>query len=500
MPFDEVYENPWTRAPVLKLDAAVILIDTFLKLLPHFPTDANGDILDEALVYSEWRYINYIRFLDINGFAPIDYPPSWDVALIWYLHILSPVRFYHYMWDSRTRAEHIVFGLHHRHFPLTKLVSGEWCPKRTQQAWDKWNSPHDSRSGGPNLPYQLWPSPPWEVKSQPGVFSQLLRRNASQEPSSSRKWFIKEESARGQEQLRQPILMHRWNRCRTSFRNKDYQIWDLSSYTQIRTGRREERCWSQSQHEERHEGCQLRPWPYIQDLREDLNRQVSFWRVCTHIANSNPGFTQSLASATNDYESFIRFFHGIRRRSKTVGQYASRLDPKVKAQYRIEEAVKDPSELRECRILRYLPPTLEVDLLWHTHRLFPGKYWVWTGVLADWILDTVPIANVNAATVLMGHTRNEWKKVVGSECPASHALDEWFSEYIPDAATFAPDDAEKEHYHNIILGHNAARKRRQVRRNRSGADASNAGGGGAGDYGGAGGGDGGGGGGGGGGE
>lgn len=53
------------------------LVEVFLKMLPHFETDENGEITDEALVYSEWRYINYMRFLEAMGHAPVDFPPPW---------------------------------------------------------------------------------------------------------------------------------------------------------------------------------------------------------------------------------------------------------------------------------------------------------------------------------------------------------------------------------------------------------------------------------------
>lgn len=56
------------------------MAEIFLKLLPFFPSDKNGEVTDEALAYSEWRYINYLRFLDVQGAAPCDYPPPWYVS------------------------------------------------------------------------------------------------------------------------------------------------------------------------------------------------------------------------------------------------------------------------------------------------------------------------------------------------------------------------------------------------------------------------------------
>ncbi|KAF0325084.1 hypothetical protein GQ607_007705 [Colletotrichum asianum] len=73
-----VFEDPWPK------DKAKIPLETvsliFLKLIPHFQKDEEGQILQEALVYSEWRYINYIRFLHLKGFSAYDCPPPWSAS------------------------------------------------------------------------------------------------------------------------------------------------------------------------------------------------------------------------------------------------------------------------------------------------------------------------------------------------------------------------------------------------------------------------------------
>lgn len=59
------------------LQQHVELAEFFLRILPYFPRNTDGSITHEALVYSEWRYVVYIRFLHSVGLAPCDRPPPW---------------------------------------------------------------------------------------------------------------------------------------------------------------------------------------------------------------------------------------------------------------------------------------------------------------------------------------------------------------------------------------------------------------------------------------
>ncbi|EGY19254.1 hypothetical protein VD0002_g84 [Verticillium dahliae] len=84
-----VFEDVWTRntkrIPLQKPARQHIeLAELFLKLVPHLGTSEKGRIDDEALAYSEWRYIVYLRFLDYSRLTPNDHPPPLDVAMIWY--------------------------------------------------------------------------------------------------------------------------------------------------------------------------------------------------------------------------------------------------------------------------------------------------------------------------------------------------------------------------------------------------------------------------------
>lgn len=403
-----------------------------------------------------------------------------------YLHLLSPSRFHHYTWDNRTRAFKEIFGLEHRHFPLAKLLSGEWCPKRTHKVWNEWNSP-DGTLEGPNLPYQLWPSAPWEsTKRQSGIFSRILSRNADRPSSSGQKWTSATNATVGQQPPPRVIIMHQWNRCRTTLPTEGYKVWDVESYTRIRTCRREERCRSQSQHEQFDELCGLQPWPCIQDLRQDLERQIPFWKVMMHVKNSIPGFTQGLNASLTDYEQFLELFSGVLPKHGRVGLYSSKLDPKAAGKDGMNQSLGNSKGRPTLRFNRLLPPTLEIDLLWQTHRLFPAKYWIWSSNKADWVIEMQPIETAASGNVLLEYTKELWKERTGVECPeTTNSVDQWFTEYVPAAAKHASKDAEKADITTLILGHNATRQRRKPWKRGGGADMT--GGGGAGDYGGGGG-------------
>lgn len=417
------------------------------------PHDEKGEVTDEALVYSEWRYINYLRFIDIRGVAPCDCPPPWDVALIWYLHLLSPTRFQRHIWNSKSVNTHY-YGLEHRHFPFSALANGEWRPKKTVRAWDRWSSLTDGRRPGPNLPYQLWPSPPWEPETagrrRSGIFSSLFSRDKVLQPGPQK--LAKAEGAPPQPQLAfdRPVIMHEWNRCFLGTVTEMPATWDITSYTNFRTWRRSDRCHVQSQHESFRQQCELTPWPSVADLRADLNRQVPFWKILTQVARTQPGFVQGLEAAVQDYESFISLFHGnmVRRR-----QYISRWDSMARP--------PDSSQTAPGgRFVTLVPPTLEVDLLWHTHRMFPAKYWLWSSAQAGWLVEYQTLDGVAAAGRALEKTRSEWQRRLGSMCPENNGLGEWLEEYVPDAARFAPEDCETTNLRLIILGLRAWKGRR----------------------------------------
>ncbi|CAG7561951.1 unnamed protein product [Fusarium equiseti] len=444
MGFSTVFENPWSRNPMELGDAAtkhLELIEIFLKLLTHL-CDEDGKISDETLAYSEWRYVVYFRMIDARGYCPSDIPPPWDVALIMYLHMLSPSRFHHYVYDTRDRVLDGIFGLQHRHFPLSELLSGEWYPRRSRKLWLDNNKPDSAACPGPNLPYQLWPSAPWNKRSSRGVAS-VFGRDASRPPSSDRKWLTPTDgtpSAASKNQRPRVVLMHQWFRCRTSIPQQGFKVWDIKAYAAIRTQRVEERCRTQSQHEQFHTTCALQPWPTLQDLRSELEQEVSFWKVMVQAKNTIPGFIDSLSEHVKDYKDFLGLFGGVLPTNGRYGLYQSKHDPKVPGDHRSgSEAGKRP----KLRFSRLMPPTLEIDLLWHTHRLFPAHYWIYSNEEADWLLEPQVTSGPEAGKTLLGYTQEQWRDRYSRELSGGTPVAQWFAEYIPCAAKFASRDVER---------------------------------------------------------
>jgi uncharacterized membrane protein YgcG len=362
-----------------------------------------------------------------------------DVALIFYLHLLSPTSFQRHFWNSRSWANNLYYGLEHRHFPFSVLANGEWLPKTTVRAWDKWSSLNSGRRAGPNLTYQLWPSPPWEPADVPhrrsGIFSSIFSRDKAPQPGPRKleKPVTSLNGAPRQPQLEfdRPIIMQDWNRCSLGTINDLPATWDIKSYTEFRTWRRFDRCRNQSQHESFRQQCELTPWPSIDDLRADLNRQIPFWKLLTEVANTQPLFVQGIEDAIEDYASFIGLFHGnmVRRL-----QYISKFHPKL-------PLPKSSTTAPGSRFIALAPPTLEVDLLWHTHRMFPSKYWIWSSYQAGWLIEHQTMNN-GAAAYALSKTKQEWERRLGTSCPTKNDLRQWLDRYVPDAARYAREDCE----------------------------------------------------------
>ncbi|RFN48516.1 hypothetical protein FIE12Z_7262 [Fusarium flagelliforme] len=441
MGFSTVFENPWSGVPMELGDAAakhLELIEIFLKLLTHLGGE-DGKISDETLAYSEWRYVVYLRMIDARGYCPSDIPPPWDVALIMYLHMLSPSRFHHYVYDTRHRVLNGIFGLQHRHFPLSELLSGEWYPRRSRKLWLDNNKPDSTACPGPNLPYQLWPSAPWNKRSSLGVAS-VFGRDASRPPSSDRKWLTPTDgspSAASKNQQPRVVLMHQWFRCRTSISEQGFKVWDIKAYTAIRTQRVEERCRTESQHEQFHSTCALQPWPSLHELRSELEQQMSFWKVMVQAKNAIPGFAETLSEHVNDYKDFLGLFAGVLPSNGRYGLYQSKHDPKHPGEHVSGAQAENRPKLRFPRLV---PPTLEIDLLWHTHRLFPAHYWIYSNEEADWLLEAQVTLGPEAGKTLLGYTQEQWRDRYSRELRGGTPVDKWFTEYVPCAAKFASRD------------------------------------------------------------
>ncbi|KAL0932134.1 uncharacterized protein CTRU02_213087 [Colletotrichum truncatum] len=412
-----VFEDPWSndRAKI-PLETSTIkhiqLIEIFLKLLPHFQKNDKNQITIEALVYSEWRYVNYIRFLDYYGMAANDFPPPWDVAMIWYCHLLSPHQFHRHLWDS----QHTSYGLNHHHFPLTHLLylynSGKWSHPKARKHWNRWNRTKSS----PGLPFQLWDSPPWETKRKSSLFS-IFSGKPSSKPASG-------------EKAEEPTIRFYSTWCRTSGKKE----WKLSQYTDLRRGKRPMLCINASRHSRYGARCELTPWPSLEDFRNVINRQTCFWKAVIKARDSDPNFASkpNLEIGLSDYEKFIKL-HGQPPRLRQV--------PNTNV-WRVDmNGLPSPDKWSESRNREFVPPTLLIDLLWHTHRLYPASYWTWSFNTAGRLIDYEHTSSAVTAKRFLEETDLEWKKRNGFPVETRHTMEEFRKEgylYIPDAAIVPP--------------------------------------------------------------
>ncbi|KAK7458383.1 hypothetical protein Landi51_01206 [Colletotrichum acutatum] len=430
-----VFEDPWPKERVnnsLQLAAAnhIQLIEIFLKLIPHFKHDNAGGIHDEALAYSEWRYVNYIRYLRRTGVAPHDYPPPWDVAIIWYCHLLSPGKFHRYLWDGGYRD----YGLNHHHFPVKRLLdlynSGTWSDKKAQKKWGLYNMRDDSHK----LPFQLWRYPPW----QPGRKSKLLSRFSNKQPCM----HIKADPA---------IMMHDVDQlayCTIMGKRE----WKLSEWTYLRIGKRQDVCLKHNLHSRDGELCQLTPWPTLDDLRETLNSQIPFWKTVIQAKEGDASFAASLGRSIGDYEQFIKLLG-----RPAAGTFTSR-----PVEYDMDTIFRSKSGTHLLRSHCIVPPTLAIDLLWHTHRLYPGSYWVWSFSVARRLIDYEHVTSAAAAQLFLHDTRNEWAKNYSKDCPKDPVMDNLGGDgYVPDAAAVQPGHPAKIKAKFVLGGTNPIRKRKR---------------------------------------
>ncbi|KAK0386847.1 hypothetical protein NLU13_5160 [Sarocladium strictum] len=460
-----VFEDPWpqSRAATPLEDAAadhIELVGFFLRILAHFPRGEGGVITDEALAYSEWRYVCYLRFLDANGLSPHDRPPPWDVALVWYCHLMSPSSFQAHLWNHGHKA----FGLDYHHFPVKRLLQlkqwGCWSDRQSHRDWDRWAA---SSNVGYYLSYQLWGSPPWEHVS---LLSRILRRTPKTQPprrltknsapaAPSPAPYIGDKSSSSApaathiHQPRETLFP-----CSLKARSSDPVSWPLSDYALFRSGQIHRPCQSQVLHDacpqnSPRSACELAPWRCISHLKTALYRQAAFWSALCVARETQPSFfgNPTASGAVEQYTAFITL---LRRPIPRVHN-VSRFDPK--AEYL-------PSVHPETRLV---PPTLEVDLLWRTHRLFPGNYWAFCDENVGNVIDSE--AAGEGARLAMEMTRAAWSALSPIAWPSNGSpIQDWEGTYTPDVAILGPPADEATPLSCILTGLLPRRKRRHAPR------------------------------------
>lgn len=252
---------------------------------------------------------------------------------------------------------------------------------------------------------------------------------------------------------RSPVVMHQQDSCYYGLARDLPKKTTIEDYTRIRTWQRDEQCHNHLKHETSHEYCALRPWPSIHDLRDDLERQIPFWRTLLQAKSSDSSFVYKLPDATLEYEYFITLFRG-RLLESEADKHESQIDHKLLLEYNIEIPTFDngPSPAPQ-RDISLLPPGLEVDLLWHTHRLFPAMYWLDTMIKAGWVLEFHPLHNTEAAKYSLERTKKEWQNRYKTQYLQGESCEDLLEQYIPYEAIFAPEDAQRGKMRKVINGY-----------------------------------------------
>ncbi|QPC78061.1 hypothetical protein HYE68_008813 [Fusarium pseudograminearum] len=174
-------------------------------------------------------------------------------------------------------------------------------------------------------------------------------------PCSKSRWTTptdKKAPGKSKNKESRVVIMHDWLRCRTAVPEQGFKVWGIEEYTAIRTQRVEERCRNQSQHEQFNATCGLRPWPALQDLRTELEQQISFWKVMVHAKNTLSGFADTLNEHTKDYKNYMGLVGHVLWRKGRYGRYESKHDPN-----------NQPVSRSDYRSSLAHPPTLPGTLL-----------------------------------------------------------------------------------------------------------------------------------------
>ena len=343
--------------------------------------------------------------------------------MIWYCHLLSTSRFHRHLTDhGRTNL-----GLDHSHFPFAELVAlvrrQKWTNDYARSAWDRYNK------GRGALPYQLWRQAPWKgagkTQRRPSVVSRLFRRSssglagpASSDPAAAadgQYGYSHEPSVR---QYREP----RVGCALVARRHADLPpCWSLRDYAAWRLGQRDGQCRAYDDHLDAGENCELSPFPSIGDLSVALHGQVAFWAALAHARDARPDFLAGIKAADADYARFMSLFR--RRNGGTV----------------------DAPEWENLEAMRLVPPTLEIDLLWHTHRLFPGSYWRWCVAEVGQLVEHTCLPYRDYVKDRLEATKARWDSLgMADQKPdAANEVTDWMDMYIPGVAVLAQEDALK---------------------------------------------------------
>lgn len=366
--------------------------------------------------------------------------------MIWYCHLLSTVRFHNHLVDSMQTS----FGLSFHQFPFITLAflirTGKWSYGSGRREWDAFVKQNHC-----NVSYQLWPNAPWEAG--PGVLGRLFRKKSTPGPSEKFNklthkdyegiWIRARWSKHLEETFAGSFPATRFQETR------DLLCWPLKDYTKLRL-----EPWPSCANPDLHrrvEGrcdlLELAPWPSVQDTKASLYCHVAFWKALSRAQSGATDFVNGLSRAEADYANFMSLFRNVSVPASLVNEDTT-ISPD-----------RSPSKLHVA------PPTLEVDLLWRTHRLHPGSYWPWCETHCLRVIDAAPSPSSEYVQSLLRATRDEWEECLPRRkfSVGRNPMDEWLSVYTPETAVAVEPGNIRETSHSMLSGWLAYRRRQYPR-------------------------------------
>jgi hypothetical protein len=335
---------------------------------------------------------------------------------------MSPLSFHRYVWDTGLQD----FGLDYHQFPLSQLVALDWTDDTSRKKWKKWASKASNK-----LDYQMWKTRPWPDVKPGNHLSRLL--------GSSNRWKPPKPSHRR-------IYYTTYDKCRPVGM---VVPWDLDFWTGLRM--REIQCLRRSEHLRNNTECGLKPWPQIQSLRETLDRQILFWKTALMLRNSRPDFVSGLKLAINDYHSFMVLLRPPKEPSGIDPENAVVSNPSKGAHPHNQSGGDKPARL--------VPPTIEVDLLWHSHRLFPGSYWYWSCQNAWRLVECDGIVEKPDAAYHHKETLREWEAKYRRPLAGANTVTSLIGHYIPGLARPVTENAGRDKQIFVLSGKSPIRGR-----------------------------------------
>jgi hypothetical protein len=315
------------------------------------------------------------------------------------------------------------------------LVNVGWIDKESQRRWNNWSK------NGTKLPYQLWPKKPWRVSGSTSLFSRIF--GGPPKPVEIRT---------------SNIIPARDDFCHIH----GLTMQSVKDWAAFRSGRSMLACTRRSEHQELNQRCELEPWTRIQNLQHEMKQQVQFLNAVIEVNNGTPDFQTGLEKAVADYYQFMLLFR--KPRSQATGNFSktmSRLGP-------LNLMVAGEGEIN------HVPPTLEIDIIWHTHRLFPGKYWRWSHTHVWRLVDQEATSHQDGVR-LLAETRFALGR--GSMKPSAEpdSVNRGFDRYMPSSAKPVVFETGRDRISRVIEGRNPTGRRRLIARLHGGCDGSHGG-------------------------